>query len=270
MTATTAERRLHPHLVETRSGGVATLRVDRPQALGALSRDILGHLRDYLDRLRADPDIRALILTGTGRGFIAGADIGEYDGASQAAFVDYQRLGRATFDSLAALPQVTIAAVNGYALGGGFEVTLCCDLVIAAEGAKFGLPEVKLGLLPGGGGTQRLARAAGAAFAKELVLTGRFATAAELAGRGLIARVCPAQRLTAEAAELADAVAANAPLAVRAGKRLINDGLRMPLDLALDTEQDVLARLYAGPDGKEGVAAFIAKREPLFRGDRPE
>lgn len=269
MTVTTEEQRLHPHLAETRAGGVATLRIDRPEALGALSRDILTHLHDYFDRLRTDPDIRVLILTGTGRGFIAGADIGEYDGASLAAFEDYQRLGRATFDSLAALPQVTIAAVNGYALGGGFEVVLCCDLVLAAEKAKFGLPEVKLGLLPGGGGTQRLSRAAGAAFTKELVLTGRFATAAELAGRGLVARVCTADGLMAEAAELAGTIADLAPLAVRAGKRLIDDGLRMPLDLALATEQQVLARLFAGPDGKEGVAAFIEKRSPVFRGDRP-
>jgi enoyl-CoA hydratase len=258
--------RRHAHLVETRTGAIALLRVEREEALGALSRGILECLHDYLIELRSDTDIRVLVLTGTGRGFIAGADIGEYDGASQAEFEDDQRLGRATFDMLAALPQVTIAAVNGYALGGGFEVVLCCDLVLATERARFGLPEVKLGLLPGGGGTQRLARAAGAAFAKELVLTGRFATAAELHARGLVSTVCPADQLVDDALELARQIADGAPLAVRAAKRLIDDGLRMPLDVALTAEQDVLARLFATADGKEGVAAFIAKRDPSFSG----
>jgi enoyl-CoA hydratase len=261
------EKRLHDHLVETREDpGVAVLRFDREEALGALSRDILTRLHGYLSALREDPAVRVLVLTGTGRGFVAGADIGEYDGVSQAEFDSYQRLGRATFDLLAALPQVTIAAVNGYALGGGFEIVLCCDLVVAAERAKFGLPEVKLGLLPGGGGTQRLARAAGAAFTKELVVTGRFATAAELAARGLVTAVHPGGTLLAEATALARQVAGNAPLAVRAAKRLVDDGLRMPLDVALTAEQDVLSRLYGTADAKEGVAAFLAKRDPDFTG----
>ena len=259
-------RRLHPHLVETRTPGVATLRIDREEALGALSRDILVRLRGYLDELASDPEVRVLVLTGTGRGFIAGADIGEYDGASQPDFVDYQLLGRDTFDALAALPQFTIAAVNGFALGGGFEVALCCDVILAAERAKFGLPEVKLGLLPGGGGTQRLARAAGTRFTKELVVTGRFATAAELHARGVVSRVLPPGELPGAAEELAAAVAAAAPLAVRAAKPLIDEGVTMPLADALTREQAVLAELYASADGKEGVAAFIAKRQPVFQG----
>jgi enoyl-CoA hydratase len=263
---TSPPQRLHPHLVETRLPGVAVLRIDREDALGALSREILLRLRTYLDELANDPDVRVLVLTGTGRGFIAGADINEYDGASQTDFVDYQLLGRATFDALAALPQYTIAAVNGFALGGGFEVALCCDLILAAERARFGLPEVKLGLLPGGGGTQRLARAAGTRFAKELVVTGRFATAAELHARGVVARVCPPEELMDAAQELAATVAAAAPLAVRAAKPLIDEGVTMPLPDALTREQAVLAGLYASADGKEGVAAFIAKRPPVFEG----
>jgi enoyl-CoA hydratase len=263
---TSASQRLHPHLVETRLPGVAILRIDREAALGALSRDILVRLRDYLEELADDPGTRVLVLTGTGRGFVAGADIGEYDGTSQADFVDYQLLGRATFDALAALPQFTIAAVNGFALGGGFELALCCDLILAAERAKFGLPEVKLGLLPGGGGTQRLSRAAGTRFAKELVVTGRFATAAELHARGVVSRVCHPDELMDTAHELATTIAAQAPLAVRAAKPLIDAGLAMPLPDALTREQEVLAELYAGADGKEGVAAFIAKRPPVFLG----
>lgn len=259
-------RRLHPHLVEQRDNGVAILRVDREESLGALSRGILERLHAYLAELSRDPDVRVLVLTGTGRAFIAGADIGEYDGVSQAAFEDYQRLGRATFSALAALPQITVAAVNGYALGGGFEVVLCCDLVVASEKARFGLPEIKLGLLPGGGGTQRLSRAAGTGFAKELVLTGRLVPATELYRRGLLTSVCePGEELT-QALELARTIAGNAPLAVRAAKRLIDDGVQMPLEPALTAEQQVLARLFAGEDGHEGVAAFIGKRQPEFHG----
>jgi enoyl-CoA hydratase/carnithine racemase len=264
--STSPPQRLHPHLVETRLPGVAVLRIDREEALGALSRDILVRLRRYLAELADDPDVRVLVVTGTGRGFVAGADIGEYDGASRADFVDYQLLGRATFDLLAAMPQFTVAVVNGFALGGGFELALCCDLILASERAKFGLPEVKLGLLPGGGGTQRLARAAGTRFAKELVVTGRFATAAELHTRGVVSRVCPPEELMDAAQELATTIAMAAPLAVRAAKPLIDEGVAMPLPDALTREQAVLAELYASADGKEGVAAFIAKRSPVFQG----
>jgi enoyl-CoA hydratase len=263
----TADQRMHPHLVERREGAVAILRVDREESLGALSRGILERLHSYLAELRGDRDVRVLVLTGTGRGFIAGADINEYDGVSQEAFEDYQRLGRATFDALAALPQTTIAAVNGYALGGGFEVVLCCDLVVASEKARFGLPEIKLGLLPGGGGTQRLARAAGTRFAKELVLTGRLVPAAELYRRGLLTSVCEPGAVLERALELAGEIAGNAPLAVRAAKRVIDDGVQMPLEVALTIEQQALARLFASADAREGVAAFLAKRPPSFHGE---
>jgi enoyl-CoA hydratase len=262
------ERALHPHLIERRGDdGVAVLRIDREDALGALSRSIMERLHDYFLGMWDDPDVRVLVITGTGRGFVAGADIGEYHQVSQAAFDDYQRLGRATFDALASLPQATIAAVNGYALGGGFEIALCCDLIVASEKAKFGLPEIKLGLLPGGGGTQRLTRAAGTRFATELVLTGRFATAAELDRRGLLAAVCEPERMLDEAMELARTIAGNAPLAVREGKRLVGEGVQMPLEVALTAEQRVLSRLFASADGREGVAAFVEKRPPKFTGE---
>jgi enoyl-CoA hydratase/carnithine racemase/sugar lactone lactonase YvrE len=245
---------------------VAVLRVDRPQALGALSRSMLQALNGYFKALRADEQTRVLVLTGTGRGFIAGADIGEYHNTSQAAFDDYQRLGRDTYDTLAALPQVTIAAVNGYALGGGFEVALCCDLIVAAEKARFGLPEISLGLLPGGGGTQRLARAAGTRLAKEAVLTGRMFTAEELARHGLLSGVYPAAELHERALDLARGLAGKAPLALRAAKRLVDDGVEMPLGVALTAEQQVLSGLFATGDAKEGISAFVEKRAPRFTG----
>ncbi|GGO94433.1 enoyl-CoA hydratase-related protein [Wenjunlia tyrosinilytica] len=259
-------RRIHEHLVETRHGHVTVLRVDRPAALGALSRSMLVALHEYFAVLRDDQQTRVLMLTGTGRGFIAGADIGEYHNTTQSAFDVYQRLGRETFDALAALPQVTVAAVNGYALGGGFEVALCCDLIIAADVAKFGLPEISLGLLPGGGGTQRLARAVGARLAKEAVLTGRKFPAQELARHGLVMAVHPADELYERALDRALDLADQAPIALRAAKRLMDDGIEMPLPVALTAEQQVLSGLFATDDAKEGIAAFVDKRAPRFTG----
>lgn len=261
-----SDRRIHEHLVEVRSGAVALLRVEREQALGALSRDLVVALGSYFEALHREDTVRVLVLTGTGKGFIAGADINEYDRVSTAAFEEYQRLSRRVFSALEALPQFTIAAVNGYALGGGFELALCCDLILASERARFGLPEVKLGLLPGGGGTQRLARAAGPRFAKEAVVTGRFISAAELLTRGIVTRILPADDLRPEALELAGRIAENAPLAVRAAKRLINDGVQMPLEVGLTMEQQVLSTLYQSQDAADGIAAFLEKRQAHFTG----
>jgi enoyl-CoA hydratase len=258
--------RIHKHLVEERAGATVVLRIDREEALGALSRSLVVRLGEYFERLHQDDDVRVLVVSGTGRGFVAGADIAEYDGVSSAAFDEYQRLSRRTFTALERLPQFTIAAVNGYALGGGMELALCCDMIIAAERAKFGLPEVKLGLIPGGGGTQRLARVAGARFAKEAITTGRFYTAQELQARGLVMQVCSSETLMASAMETASTIAGNAPLAVRAAKRVIDQGLEVPLDVALTLEQQALSELYRSHDGAEGVAAFLQKREPRFTG----
>lgn len=254
------------HLVLSRDGAVATLRIDREEALGALSRDMVEALGEHLRAIRADDTVRVLVLTGTGRGFIAGADIGEYDGATAAEFDAYQRLSRSVFGELASLPQPTVAAVNGYAFGGGFEIALCCDFIVAADRARFGLPEVKLGLIPGGGGTQRLARAVGTRLTKELVLTGRTMYPEEADRHGLLTRLVPADELAAAAGELAATLAAAAPLAVREGKRVVDDGVRQDLDAALTAEQAALTRLYATADGREGIAAFRAKRAPRFTG----
>lgn len=258
----------HPNLVLSRDAGVVQVRICREEALGALARSIIVCLAAIVGELADEPSVHVVILTGTGKGFVAGADINEYHGATQAEFEEYQRLSRDVFDRLEALPQITIAAVNGYALGGGFELALCCDLVLAAAKAKFGLPELGLGLLPGGGGTQRLARAAGSRFAKDLVLTGRFVAAAELEQRGLVTALHDPDTLLPAAWELARTIADKAPLARLAAKRLIDDGLEMAATVARTVEQQVLARLYASDDGKEGVAAFIEKRQPNFHGQR--
>ena len=256
----------HPNLVEDRRDRIAVLRVDREDRLGALSRGMVEALGEYVSALAEDPDVRVLVLTGTGRGFVAGADVNEYEGVDQATFDAYQRLSRQTFDALEKLPMPTIAAVNGYAFGGGFELALCCDLMVASTAARFALPEVSLGLLPGGGGTQRLTRAIGKRTTKEIVMTGRHVSAEEAQDFGLFARLVSSEELMDSALELADALADQAPLAVREAKRLIDDGAEAPLPAALTLEQRVLSALFATEDAKEGISAFLQKRSPRFIG----
>ena len=258
--------RVHEHLVEDRRDHIALLRIDREAALGALSRGLVHALDGYLDDLADDESVRVLVLTGTGKGFIAGADIGEYHGVSAEEFATYQRLSRQVFGRLESLSQITIAAVNGYALGGGFEVALCCDLLVAADRARFGLPEVKLGLLPGGGGTQRLTRAAGIRFATEAVVTGRFLSPEELQQRGIVSQIHPAADLIDKTIELAEDIAANPPLAVAAAKQLIRSAPETALSDGLTVEHEVLFRLFDTADATEGIDAFLGKRQPRFVG----
>jgi enoyl-CoA hydratase len=256
----------HPNLVEDRRDRVAVLRVDREDRLGALSRGMVEALREYVAALAEDPDVRVLVLTGTGRGFVAGADLNEYESVDQATFDAYQRLSRQTFDALEKLPMPTIAAVNGFAFGGGFELALCCDLMVASTAARFALPEVFLGLLPGGGGTQRLTRVIGKRATKEIVMTGRHVSAEEAQDFGFIARLVSPEELMDSALDLAGALADQAPLAVREAKRLIDDGAEAPLPAALTLEQRVLSALFATEDAKEGISAFLQKRSPRFIG----
>jgi enoyl-CoA hydratase/carnithine racemase len=260
-----AEEHVHEHLAVGRSGRVVVLRIDRPEKLGALSSGMVAALQEQVSRLRDDATVGAVVLTGTGRSFVAGADIAEYRGATQASFDAYQRASRVLFDGIELLPQPTIAAVNGYAFGGGFELALACDFILASETATFALPEIRLGLLPGGGGPQRLSRRAGTVFTKEAVLTGRTIAAAELLERGIATSVVPPDSLDAAALAFAETLAAMPQQAVREGKRRIDDGARQEFAAALTADQAVLSRLFRSPDGREGVAAFLEKREPVFR-----
>lgn len=261
---TSGPRVLHPNLVTEQIGYVRIIRINREDKLGALSSDLIAGLEDEVRRIRQDRHVRAVVLTGTGRGFIAGADVSEYHQTSLETFEEYQRASRRLFDDVERLPQPVVAAINGYALGGGFELALSCDFIIASEQARFGLPEIKLGLLPGGGGTQRLARMAGSAWTKELVMTGRTVRPEEAFNRGLLTAVVPPEELLDRAVKFTELLAGAAPLAVREAKRLIDDGLQQELAAALTNEQRVLARLFSSPDGREGISAFIQKREPAF------
>ena len=262
-----AEERLHPNLVLERKDAVEVLRVDREEALGALNFEIMAAIGAYVADLATRKErVRALVITGTGRGFVAGADIAGYHGAGQTVFDDFQRRSRQTFDAVAALPQITICAVNGYALGGGFELAMCCDFILVNEKTKLGLPEIKLGLLPGGGGTQRLPRLVGPMRAKEMLLTGRMITAQEAVDYGAVLESCAPDDLMPRALELAGALAEQAPVALMEGKRVIDDGLDTALSAGLTFEQRVLGALFATEDGKEGIAAFMEKRDPVFKG----
>ncbi len=262
-----SDQRLHPNLALESHGPVEVLRVDREEALGALNFEIQEALGDYAAALPSRKDeVRVVILTGTGRGFVAGADIGGYHGAGQTVFDDFQRRSRQTFDAIANAPQATICAVNGYALGGGFELAMCCDFILVNEKTKLGLPEIKLGLLPGGGGTQRLPRLVGPMRAKEILMTGRMITAAEAVAYGAALEACAPDVLMPRAMEFAQQLAAQAPVALREAKRVVEDGLDTALSAGLTMEQRVLGSLFATDDGKEGIAAFMEKRDPDFKG----
>jgi len=258
------QRRHGAGLVVDRHDRVVTLRIDREERLGALSTALLAALEAEVSVVADDASIGALVLTGTGRSFVAGADLAEYRELDDAGFADYQARSRRLFDRIASLPQPVIAAVNGFALGGGFELALACDMIIAARCAVFGLPEVGIGLVPGGGGPQRLARRTSPTWAKEIAMTGRRITADEALMRGVAARVVDDDALMVEAGGLAAELAARPWRSVRALKRLIDDGIERTLDEALAADQLALLELHASPDGREGVAAFVEKRPARF------
>jgi enoyl-CoA hydratase len=249
-----------------RDGRKAILTFTREDRLNALDAQTFQELLTTLDTIEGDREIGVLILTGRGRAFVAGADINGYIDRTVLEYVDFQRLGRLVYDRLERLRQPVIAAVNGYALGGGFELVLVADLVVAAETATFGLPEAKLGLLPGGGGTQRLPRLVGRNKAKELLMTADFITAMEARELGIVNRVVPAEKLLPAAYALADRILQRAPLAVEMAKQLVNDGLQASLATAITQEMGMTATLYGTKDAREGIAAFIEKRPPRFTG----
>ncbi len=266
------QTQLHDNLILTQKGAYEILRIDREPALGALNFEIMAALEAYFDTVHSrcndrNDSVRVVIITGTGKGFVAGADIKGYHQVDQVTFDSFQRLSRQTFDKLQNLPQMTICAVNGYALGGGFELALACDFILASETAKLGLPEVKLGLLPGGGGTQRLPRLVGHMRAKQLIATGRVITADEAKQYGAVLETYPPQDLMPKAEEFAQSLVDQAPIAMLEAKRVVDDGLDMALSAGLTFEQRVLGSLFATEDGKEGIRAFIEKRQAVFQGN---
>ena len=228
---------------------------------------MLGELLERLRELAADEAVRAVVLTGAGdRAFAAGADIKEMSEKNADEALAWGGLGHEVATLLETMPKPTIAALNGFALGGGCELALACDIRYAAANAKLGQPEVLIGVIPGWGGTQRLARLAGIGFAKELVLTGRTIDAQEALDRGLVSAVFAQDDLLPQAVEAARSLAARSPLALAAAKRALNRALQGELDGGLSGEADEFATLFGSEDQREGMAAFVEKREPRFTG----
>jgi enoyl-CoA hydratase len=245
--------------------GVALVTLDRPAALNALSFDLLDQLVDALETLDRDPACRAIVIAGSGtRAFAAGADIRELEPQTAATLTAGGRFG--TWDRLAMVGLPLIGAVRGVALGGGCELAMTCDMVVAAEDATFGQPEILIGVMPGAGGTQRLTRAIGKARAMELILTGRSMTATEALARGLVTRVVPPEATLDVALELAALVATMPPLAVRAAKAAILDASDRPLADGLARERAAFFGLFDTDDQAEGMAAFTQKRPPVWSG----
>lgn len=250
-------------VVEVR-GRVGLITFNRPKALNALNLETLTELAAALSALDADPGIGAIVLTGSERAFAAGADIKEMAEASMVEMIESGFID--LFNSLRDIRKPVIAAVSGYALGGGCELALSCDMIIASETAKFGQPEITIGAMPGGGGTQRLSHAVGKALAMEMILNNRTLSAPEALQYGLVNRVVPVERFLDEALALAQEIAARAPLAVRFAKAAVNSAFESPLGEGIAAEQRAFYMLFASDDRVEGMQAFVEKRLPEWKG----
>jgi enoyl-CoA hydratase/3-hydroxyacyl-CoA dehydrogenase len=253
-------------------GQIGIITMSRPEALNALNGKVLRELKETLDAVRVNRNIRAVILTGEGDAFVAGADIKEMQALAvkPAAIRAFTAFGQRVLQEIETLPQPVIAAINGFALGGGFEIALACDIRLASSTARLGLPEVGLGIFPGFGGTQRATRLAGRGVASHLIFTGDPISAEEAARVGLVNRVVPPAQLMAEARKLAERIASRAPVAVAKAKAAIHASQQLPLDKGLAFELDRICETFGTPDQIEGMQAFVEKRKPVFTGRAAE
>jgi enoyl-CoA hydratase len=247
--------------------GIATITFNRPKALNALNTALLEDFSAALDEIAADENIRVLVLTGAGdKSFVAGADISELATFNSLTAKNFSQNSHAIIAKLQALPIAAIAAVNGFALGGGTEIAIACDFIYASENAKFGQPEINLGLIPGFGGTQRLPRLIGSNMAKELVFTGKMISAAEARQIGLANKVVPQDQLMEETMKTAREIASKGKVSLRAAKQAINLGLNTDLATGIHIEVEGFGMCYGSSDSKEGTSAFLEKRKAVFKG----
>ncbi|KYG71656.1 short chain enoyl-CoA hydratase [Roseivirga ehrenbergii] len=243
---------------------IALIQLNRPKELNALNLQLMGEIRDSLKELDQDDEVRVIIITGDERAFAAGADIKQMAGKST---IDMWKVDQfSTWDQINKTRKPIIAAVSGFALGGGCELAMTCDMIVASETAQFGQPEIKIGVMPGAGGTQRLTKALGKAKAMELVLTGKFISAEEALGYGLINKVVPVEVYLKEAVSLASEIASMSPIAVQMAKEAVKRSFEVPLEEGLHFERKNFYMLFSSEDQKEGMNAFVEKRKPDFKG----
>jgi enoyl-CoA hydratase len=253
-----------PIVLVERDGRVGVVLMNRPKQLNALSGELMAAIAGALTELDADPEIRALVLGGDERAFAAGADIGELSSGTPISMYEDDRLDH--WEAIRKLRTPVVAAVSGYCLGGGCELAMLCDLIVASESAEFGQPEINLGVLPGAGGTQRLTRAVGKAVAMDMILTGRMLSAREALAFGLVARVVAREAWLDEAKRVAAEIAARGPVAVRLATEAIDQAFEAPLQAGVELERRAFYLARASEDADEGLRAFLEKRKPEFRG----
>lgn len=255
------------NLTVRKADGIGWVTIHRPEKLNALNAETIRELKVVFQELEKDPDVKAVILTGAGeKAFIAGADISELSGLDETRGKAYAREGQQLTRMIENFPKPVLAAINGFALGGGTEIALACHIRVASENAKLGQPEVKLGLIPGFGGTQRLARLVGKGRALELILSGRMVEAGEADKMGLVNKVVPPSALLSETESMAREIIKNAPLALSFAIEAVSRGLDKTLDEALDLEAEIFGRACSTEDSGEGTRAFLEKRKPIWRG----
>lgn len=254
----------HTNILIEHDGAVAIITLNRPKVLNALNQETMDELVAALEALDRSDDVRCVVLTGSERAFAAGADVTEMAAATPVDMLSGYRFQQ--WERIRKISKPIIAAVRGFALGGGCELAMLCDMIIAGDGARFGQPEINLGIMPGAGGTQRLTRAVGKARAMELVLTGRQVTAGEAYTMGLLTRVVPDEVTLEEAKKLAQAIAQKAPVAVRLAKESILKAFDTTLESGLDYERKAFYLLFSTEDKNEGIQAFLGKRPPAFQG----
>ncbi len=251
-------------LVE-KKGRIGVLTVNRPKKLNALNTQVVEEIASAFENFERDPDIKVIIITGAeDKAFIAGADISEMQDMTPLQALEFASKGQKTLEAMEKSDKIVIAAINGYALGGGLELSMACDVRIASATAKMGQPEITIGVIPGWAGTQRLTRLVGKTKAKELILTGQMITAEEAYRIGLINKVVPLEKLSEEVMKTAETIASFGTFALRAAKHAIDDGSEVDFDKAQEMERQFFALCFAHPDQKEGMIAFLEKRKPTF------
>lgn len=256
---------MYNNIILEKENNIALIKINRPKALNALNSETLKELENIIDELNKDESVRVLILTGEGKAFVAGADISEMRSLNAIEAREFGQLGNKVFRKLELIDKPTIVAINGFALGGGCELAMAGDIRIASAKAKFGQPEVGLGIIPGFGGTQRLSRIVGIGMAKQLIFTGELIDANEALRIGLVNKIVEGEELLDAAKSMAEKIVSNAPVALKLAKASINKGLQTDIDTALSYEAEAFGLCFSTEDQKEGMSAFLEKRDKCFK-----